>query len=646
MQYEITAPDGKKYMINAPDGATEAEILAYAQGQFSPQEEPPPPAAVAPQEDYMTRENLMSTQPVPQARILEDALIGAGRFLSEAGQGIKQKALMAGEELGLVDEGRAQEYTEQVIKPDTRRWKQGTEGVGAEDVGYYGAMMAPSMAVGPMGVAGTTAMGALEAGILPTEEADWAEAMKQAGVGAAFAGTLRSAPEGIAAFRQWRKNKQLGKVDEDIVALAEQYGVKVPRSVNRPSVVGKASEEAARLPVIGKPFAERSRQSVRDTLDEMTARTTGNQNTQEAFVAGREALEEADSQAWKATNRLVGDAPIDRQRLNNDISEIMAGMGDDTIAQSQREAIRELWRPVKSRPQFKGKTMEEYEAFQRKWDAQDQIRGFAGDTLEDLHRFRAKFGAAQKANWNEKGWNTAYLDEIYGRLSDEMYDAANRSYGKAGADLVQKSVDDTRQMHRTIDSARVMKAAASDKIDSQSTFVRSALSSDRDKIQAMKTVLGEKGAPAVQREIIEDIARTFDIYGGNSAMKRTKKLDESIRTFFGEDQAAAIRGLGKFMDNIPPEKQSAIRTLLSGIGVGAGVGFTNPAGIAAASAIAWRWTRRQDVNAMLQKLETTAVDSPMYKALSNELAESLAVVAGVEQSRPPMEVQIRDGVPQ
>lgn len=33
--YTVTSPDGKKFRVTAPDGATQEEVLAYAQGQFS-----------------------------------------------------------------------------------------------------------------------------------------------------------------------------------------------------------------------------------------------------------------------------------------------------------------------------------------------------------------------------------------------------------------------------------------------------------------------------------------------------------------------------------------------------------------------------------------------------------------------------------
>jgi len=35
--YEITSPDGKKFIVTAPDGASRDEVLKYAQDQFSAQ---------------------------------------------------------------------------------------------------------------------------------------------------------------------------------------------------------------------------------------------------------------------------------------------------------------------------------------------------------------------------------------------------------------------------------------------------------------------------------------------------------------------------------------------------------------------------------------------------------------------------------
>lgn len=50
-KYQITAPDGKKFEVNAPDGATQDEVLAYAQGQFKA---PSQQAPVKPKEPFDT----------------------------------------------------------------------------------------------------------------------------------------------------------------------------------------------------------------------------------------------------------------------------------------------------------------------------------------------------------------------------------------------------------------------------------------------------------------------------------------------------------------------------------------------------------------------------------------------------------------
>ena len=34
MRYEITAPDGRRFVVNAPEGATQDQILSYAQREM------------------------------------------------------------------------------------------------------------------------------------------------------------------------------------------------------------------------------------------------------------------------------------------------------------------------------------------------------------------------------------------------------------------------------------------------------------------------------------------------------------------------------------------------------------------------------------------------------------------------------------
>lgn len=47
-RYEVTSPDGQRWEVQAPDGATQEQVLAYAKQQWSakPQAQPAPKPAV------------------------------------------------------------------------------------------------------------------------------------------------------------------------------------------------------------------------------------------------------------------------------------------------------------------------------------------------------------------------------------------------------------------------------------------------------------------------------------------------------------------------------------------------------------------------------------------------------------------------
>jgi hypothetical protein len=86
-RYEVTAPTGKRFEINAPEGATEQQILAYAQQQFQslPQEEP--------QSGFLRQ---VADVPlgvakgaVSGARMITD-IFGAGNVASEALKGVEE----------------------------------------------------------------------------------------------------------------------------------------------------------------------------------------------------------------------------------------------------------------------------------------------------------------------------------------------------------------------------------------------------------------------------------------------------------------------------------------------------------------------------------------------------------------------------
>lgn len=639
MSNVIIMPDGTPVDIT---GIPEEQVVAMIEASRTSMPAP------APQKDYMTREELMSKRkgmvvpgtPLP-ANMAEDALVGAGRFFSEMGQGIKQKYLMA------TDPEKAKEYTDETIIPDRERWDKGTEGMGSEDIGYYGAMASPgAVGGGGLGVLGTGLMAGVEAGLMPVDSATWEETAKNAATAAAFGAALRFAPDlwsAQKAVRNWLKNRNIQKnLDPDMVALAEQYGVKIPRSMYSPSKAGKVAEELGQVPFVGRVAIPKMLADAKSTMEEMLRRNEPRKKIQDVWNKQKKAIEDADSNAWIKTHEAIGDAPIDRQSVNNTMEEVLGTFRGDTIGQAQVDEIRSLWRPMRQRPRFetKGKTLEDYNAWKNKWDMQDQVRGFEGDNLQALHKFRAKFGAANQASWSEKGWNPAHLNAVYEALTEEMYAAASRSYGQAGVDMLRRSVDDTTAMHRMFRNTRVGQQAQQDAIDSTSTFVKAALSGDADRMAAMKQILGKDGAVNVRNEIISDVMSTFTEKGQKAAANRLGALKPAIKTFFGDDDLAAINGLQKFMEAIPKDKMSFFSSMFR-IG-----GATLMPQLGAAAALAPKWIARQDVGAMLQKLSTTPKDTKLYKALVNELTESAMIAGGVSQSRPVPEIDIINGVTQ
>lgn len=79
-QYQITAPDGSSWTVTAPEGATQDQVLAYAQANWKPKKEAPPIAGFKPPEQET---DLLSVQNNP-------LLIGAGKTFTRIGQGMQQ----------------------------------------------------------------------------------------------------------------------------------------------------------------------------------------------------------------------------------------------------------------------------------------------------------------------------------------------------------------------------------------------------------------------------------------------------------------------------------------------------------------------------------------------------------------------------
>lgn len=81
-RYEITAPDGQRFEINAPDDATQEQVLAYAQSQFSQQAQPLNTDVPSPEQDAFVAQGYAQNQPKPGPSIADRAIAGGEAALA------------------------------------------------------------------------------------------------------------------------------------------------------------------------------------------------------------------------------------------------------------------------------------------------------------------------------------------------------------------------------------------------------------------------------------------------------------------------------------------------------------------------------------------------------------------------------------
>jgi hypothetical protein len=82
-KYIVTSPDGKRFEVSAPEGASQEEVLSYAQSQFQKQELPPPlPSREDSRKELMKRELMAFASPL---RGVKDIVDTGAELLSRLG---------------------------------------------------------------------------------------------------------------------------------------------------------------------------------------------------------------------------------------------------------------------------------------------------------------------------------------------------------------------------------------------------------------------------------------------------------------------------------------------------------------------------------------------------------------------------------
>lgn len=211
--YDITAPDGRKFRVTAPEGATQEQVLAYAQKNMGAGEQKPKEAPAQP--------------PVEDPGMLGALGIGVGRGLDRLAAGarnsvrsvIGDRATEAidkfGRSLGMADGSQIeaqQEAATSAYKPlsDLRPW---ATGIGE----MVPAAVMTATAAGPAAmIAGSALPGLLEYG---TPE----ERLMRGGAGAAGGALGAALGKGISAVLNPTKNAP-ARVPSSVLDAAKRIG--------------------------------------------------------------------------------------------------------------------------------------------------------------------------------------------------------------------------------------------------------------------------------------------------------------------------------------------------------------------------------------------------------------------------------------
>jgi len=267
-QFVITAPDGKKYRITAPDDATQEQVLAYAQQNFAPQKSMKErnPAEYDPiSSEYQAKYGPAS------GGTAENLGAGAGKFFSDIGLGLKERGAEALDAIAprhqnlsdLVtghDPSRAAAVRARV--EEDRRTAAPLMATKAGKVGYIGGGLAATAPLLALPGANTVVSAALTGGALgaaqPTVEGESVVRNAALGAGLGAAGQKFGTVVGNYATRKIAERSAAKAAEQSVNSVrdaalreATQAGYVIPPSHGNPtagnrmleSVSGKAATQ-------------------------------------------------------------------------------------------------------------------------------------------------------------------------------------------------------------------------------------------------------------------------------------------------------------------------------------------------------------------------------------------------------------------
>lgn len=155
--YIVTGPDGREYEIEAPDGATEADVLAYAQQNYQSADAPQAEAAPAKTAAELTGITDEQLNPTTGMGFGSKFLAGMGASVDSSIKGVQQLGYMAADQIPGVDLSQERGQLQADIdtaKVANRPLMDTGAGLAGNITGYGLQMVGPGMAASGTRLAG------------------------------------------------------------------------------------------------------------------------------------------------------------------------------------------------------------------------------------------------------------------------------------------------------------------------------------------------------------------------------------------------------------------------------------------------------------------------------------------------------------
>ncbi len=258
-RYELTSPDGKRFEVNAPDGASQADVLAYAQSQWKPPK--------AEEKPYDPTDDMSTGQ----------------KMLAGIGKGFVDLKRGAGQMLGLT----SQQEIDDARKVDAPLMgtKAGIAGnvIGSVAAGAIPSILAPS-------VGGAAAVGGALSALQPTAGGE--SRLGNAALGAATGGAA-----------QWGAGKFLGMAGNRLAAKEAEGALQASQNSVRDATLAGSKEAGYVIP---------PSQSAGGAIPRVLEGISGKYKTNQAAAIKNQNV--TDTLARKALG-LAEDEPITREAM-------------------------------------------------------------------------------------------------------------------------------------------------------------------------------------------------------------------------------------------------------------------------------------------------------------------------------------------